>query len=133
VSLHQANVIVRLTADCTLIDLVVIDQVIFCYCEDPDARVYVSNILNRTFPCGMDVEVFSSELLFEADRKATTEHDRGHVTPYLIRNDCADITQRNVECRKNWSAYRFTLNYLKDYEQISEILKSNLPVFPLAH
>jgi len=128
----QADVIVRLTADCPLIDPAVIEQVIACYLENPESRLYVSNTLERTFPRGMDTEVFSRTLLNEADRQATSKQDREHVSPYMIRNDYSDITQRNIECWKNLSVYRFTLDYPKDYAQISGLLDSNLPDFSLS-
>lgn len=128
---YEADVIGRLTADCPLIDPAVIDQVISSYFEDPHERVYVSNTFERTFPRGMDIEVFSRVLLFEAGLKATSKRDREHVTPFLIRNEQSDITQRNISCWKNLSAYRFTLDYQKDYTQISAILESDLPNFSL--
>lgn len=128
---YQADVVVRLTADCPLIDPAVVTDVIAHYLEKAGTRVYVSNTLRRTFPRGMDVEVFSRALLLEADRKATTSHDREHVTPYLIRNDHNDITQHNVECWRNLSSYRFTLDYAKDYRQILAILNTGLPDYSL--
>ena len=128
---YKADVVVRLTSDCPLIDPAVVERVISCYREKMGTRVYVSNTLSRTFPRGMDAEVFSSELLFEADRKAITKHDREHVTPFLIRNDQNDISQYNVEHYKNLSAYRLTLDYAKDYKQILGIMGSGLPDYSL--
>lgn len=127
----KADVIVRLTADCPLIDPAVIESVIFCYLENPHERLYVSNTLERTFPRGMDTEVFSWALLDEAGWQATSTRDREHVTPYVIRNDHENIEQRNVTCSKNLSAYRFTLDYPKDLRQISRLLESSLPNFSL--
>lgn len=128
---YQADVVVRLTADCPLIDPAVVTDAIARFRENAGARVYVSNTISRTFPRGMDVEVFSRELLSEADRNATTKHDREHVTPYLIRNDRNDISQHSVECWKNLSSYRFTLDYAKDYRQILAILNTDLPDYSL--
>ena len=127
----QADVVVRITADCPLIDPAVIDQVIAAYCEDMGARTYVSNTLERSYPRGMDVEVFPVTLLQEVHRYAKTKYDREHVTPYLIRNDLNNIILRNIAYYRNISAFRFTLDYLKDYEQISGILHSKLPDFSL--
>jgi spore coat polysaccharide biosynthesis protein SpsF len=127
----KADIVVRLTADCPLIDPAVIDQVIAVYCEDMGQRTYVCNTLERTYPRGMDVEVFPVGLLHEANRYAKTKHDREHVTPYLIRNDLNNIVLRNVTYYKNISAYRFTLDYSKDFKQISSILNVALPDFSL--
>ena len=127
----KADIVVRLTADCPLIDPAVIDQVIAVYCEDMGQRTYVSNTLERTYPRGMDVEVFPVGLLHEANRYAKTKYDREHVTPYLIRNDLNNIVLRNVTYYKNSSAFRFTLDYSKDFKQISSILNAALPDFSL--
>lgn len=126
-----ADVVVRLTADCPLIDPVVIDHVISAHINLTDDRLYVSNTLKRSYPRGMDVEVFSRNLLEEANQYAISQSDREHVTPYLIRNDAGNITQINVGLYKNLSAYRFTLDYPKDYEQLSIIVESGLPDYSL--
>lgn len=126
---YEADVVVRLTADCPLIDPAVIDQAIACYLEAPSPHLYVSNTIMRTYPRGMDTEVFSCHLLAETDRVATLRHDREHVTPYMIRNDRSDIVHRNVVSPKNLSAYRFTLDHPKDYTQISGLIESRLSDF----
>lgn len=128
---YDAEVVVRLTADCPLIDPMVIDHVISAFLESPSQRLYVSNTLERTYPRGMDVEAFSCELLEEVNQLAISAHDREHVTPLLIRNERNDIIQRNIPYSKNISAYRFTLDYPKDYHQIKQLLESNLPDYSL--
>jgi len=68
---HNIDVVVRITADCPLIDPSIIDFVIAEYKELNDSYAYVTNILERTYPRGMDVEVFlkvclESHLIVEA-------------------------------------------------------------------
>ena len=60
-----ADVVVRITADCPLIDPAIVDEAIAAY--EPD---YVSNMLETTYPYGMAVEVFSAQALREAHREA---------------------------------------------------------------
>lgn len=76
--------VVRLTADCPLTDPAVIDATIdFFHASDAD---YVSNTGDhRTFPIGLDVEVFRSAALMEAEHEANAPYDREHVTPFIYR------------------------------------------------
>lgn len=128
---HAADVVVRLTADCPLIDPAVIDHVISVYLEAPSQRLYVSNTLERTYPRGMDTEVFSIELLKEINQMAWSPHDREHVTSLIVLNERDGVSQRNVKNAKNLSAYRFTLDYERDFSQISKIIESGLPDYSL--
>jgi glutamate-1-semialdehyde aminotransferase/spore coat polysaccharide biosynthesis protein SpsF (cytidylyltransferase family) len=77
----KADVVVRVTADCPLIDPVVIDRVIERYLAgDCD---YATNTLRYTYPDGLDVEVFSFAALERAWREARLPSHREHVTEYL--------------------------------------------------
>jgi len=76
-----ADVLVRLTADCPMSDPALIDEVVSVYAQgDVD---YVSNVLVRTYPDGLDVEAFSRAALEEAAAKAMQPFHREHVTPWL--------------------------------------------------
>ncbi len=76
-----ADPIVRITADCPLIDPDIIDQVVSRFREG--AFDYVSNTLPRSFPDGLDVEVFSRKALDEAHEQARHPDLREHVTLYI--------------------------------------------------
>ena len=125
---YEADVVVRITGDCPLIDPALVDEVISRYLESPGSRVYVSNNpqYRRIYPRGMDTEVFSRKLLEWANRKAVLPYDREHVTPIMVRNEGSDIAMRSVDHRQNFSAYRFTLDYAKDYDQLSKLLECGL-------
>ena len=128
---YHADIVVRLTADCPLIDPKVIDQVISTFIRLPGSRVYVSNTLERTYPRGMDTEVFSTELLQWAHKNAVSPYDREHVTPLIIRNEGEDIFYKSVFNTRNLSAYRFTLDNPLDYVQISLLIESDLPNYSM--
>src|SRR5690606_11978919 len=64
---HGADVVARVTSDCPLIDPAVIDRTIQAFRDRWPDIDYVSNVLERTYPRGMDVEVFSAEALRVAD------------------------------------------------------------------
>lgn len=76
--------IVRVTSDCPLIDPQVIDAMLAAF--DPAACDYLSNAIERSFPRGLDAEVFSRAALDCAHREATQPHEREHVTPYLYQH-----------------------------------------------
>lgn len=81
----KLDAIVRITSDCPLIDPDIIDQSISMFNAHNDID-YVSNVLDRTFPRGLDCEVFSRTALDEAHTKATKQQEREHVTPWIVAN-----------------------------------------------
>jgi spore coat polysaccharide biosynthesis protein SpsF len=75
------EVMVRLTADCPMSEPAFIDRAVAMFLEgDWD---YVSNSVRRTYPFGLEVEVFSRRALDEAAREARHPYLREHVTPYI--------------------------------------------------
>ena len=81
---YGAQVVVRITADCPLIDPDIIDAVVALCARD--GSDYASNTDPASFPDGLDVEVFKAAALARADAEAIHPHDREHVTPYLRRD-----------------------------------------------
>jgi len=81
----QADVVVRVTADCPLIEPTVVDQAVAMYLAGGDELDYVSNIIERTYPRGLDVEVFPRRILEHLDVVSTSAPEREHVTLHLIR------------------------------------------------
>jgi spore coat polysaccharide biosynthesis protein SpsF len=80
----HGNPIIRITGDCPLIDPTLISQIIeFFQKHDFD---YVSNTIDRTFPDGLDVEIFSYDLLKEIHEKSKWSSEREHVTPFVAKN-----------------------------------------------
>ncbi|MBI4559559.1 MAG: glycosyltransferase family protein [Candidatus Hydrogenedentes bacterium] len=76
-----AEVVVRITADCPLIDPALADDVIEAFLrEDAD---YAANVIQRTFPRGVETEVFWRTKLEELDGIVTERYEREHVTPYF--------------------------------------------------
>lgn len=80
-----ADALVRLTADCPLVDPVLVGQVVAAWRSDPSLD-YVATTLVRTLPRGLDVELASVEALRVADVEAR-DHHRVHVTSYLYAGD----------------------------------------------
>ncbi len=78
---YGADIVVRITADCPLIDPAVIDRVVERFRSE--GCDYASNTLRYTYPDGLDTEVFSIAALERAWREARKPSEREHVTPYL--------------------------------------------------
>jgi spore coat polysaccharide biosynthesis protein SpsF (cytidylyltransferase family) len=115
------EVIVRLTGDCPLHDPVIIDKVVNCFLNSK--ADYVSNVDPPTYPDGLDTEVFSFSALEKAWKEARLKSEREHVTSYMRKHaDAFKII--NVECEKDLSGQRWTLDEKKDYELIEHIYKS---------
>jgi len=81
---NNIDIIVRVTSDCPCIDPDIIDLAI-------DAHInkmadYTSNTLTRTYPHGLDVEIFNFSTLEEVYRKANKDYEKEHVTPYIYKN-----------------------------------------------
>jgi spore coat polysaccharide biosynthesis protein SpsF len=114
----QASTIVRITADCPLIDAALIDDVVLTFQrQSPD---YASNTLVRTYPRGLDTEVFSFDALERAWRNARQAWERAHVTPFLYRHP--EIFKLvSVRSDHDYSACRWTLDKPEDYEFLREV------------
>lgn len=77
----SADVVVRITADCPLLDAAVVDKVVHRFLDG--GYDYVSNAMRYTYPDGLDTEVFSFSALERAWNEAVKPSEREHVTPYL--------------------------------------------------
>lgn len=124
---HSADVIVRITSDCPVIDPGVISSIIGFYIENRNQYDYVSNCLKRTYPRGMDTEVFSFRSLQESFREAQAVPDREHVTPFIYNNP-SRFRLANVEYIEDRSKYRLTVDTSEDYELIRRIIGKIYPL-----
>lgn len=115
------DVIVRLTSDCPLIEPNVVDATIQYYLDNKFD--YISNTIERTFPRGLDTEVFSSEVLDVAFNNATLIRDREHVTAYLYTHpEIFNIGLYKDE--SDYSFYRLTVDTEEDFQVIKNIYEA---------
>tara|TARA_B100001146_G_C16197633_1_gene442535 strand:+ start:42 stop:722 length:681 start_codon:yes stop_codon:yes gene_type:complete len=114
----SSSVIVRVTADCPLIDPEIVDKVITKFIKNKFD--YVSNTHPRTFPYGTETEVFSFNALEKAWNETRDDFDREHVTPYFYKNP-NKFSIGNVIQEKNQSNYRWTIDYNEDLELVKYI------------
>jgi len=123
----QMKTIVRITADCPIIDPIIVDKVIERFHNTDND--YVTNTLFRTYPVGTDIEIFSFESLEKSWSEANLPSEREHVTPFL-RNKNSNFKIENVENDKNLSHLRWTLDMNEDLILIRKIVSKikNRPI-----
>ena len=122
---YSAKIIVRITADNPLIDPNIIDRIIEKY-EKCD---FITNTLERTFPYGTEVEVFSFSSLEKAWKIAKKPSEREHVTPF-IRDSRNKFILKNFKNEKNISQLRYTIDKKEDLQLVKEIIK-NISIRPI--
>ncbi len=116
---HQADLIVRVTGDCPLIDPFLVDEIIINFkSRNVD---YLSNTLFPTYPDGLDIEVFTITSLEEASKKTQEKFNREHVTPFIKNSNSFRVY--NYENEENLSNLRWTVDEPEDFEVISNVFE----------
>jgi spore coat polysaccharide biosynthesis protein SpsF len=123
--LAKADVVVRITSDCPLIDPEITDKTIAAFLETRSD--YASNALVRTYPRGLDTEVMSSAALGRARKEARKPYEREHVTPYFYEHP-AKFKILSVTGDADYSGHRWTVDTPEDLALVRAIyarLKGN--------
>ena len=119
---YKADIIVRLTSDCPLIDPKIIDKSISIFQRnDYD---YVSNTCppeGATYTDGMDVEVFDFFSLSTAYLKCKNDSENEHVTHFFWKKNNGFKTFR-FNLKSNYRNYRLTVDYIEDFILIKKII-----------
>ena len=113
-----SDIIVRITADCPLVDPKMLDEMIDLFISSKSD--YTSNTLPPTFPDGLDIEIFNFKSLKKSYDEANTDFDREHVTSYIRNNNFFKKT--NFKSDIDYSKFRITLDEKEDLIVISNIL-----------
>lgn len=120
---HQADVVVRITGDCPLVDPELVDSAIRKFkTSDVD---YFSNIAPPTYPDGLDIEVFSYQALAKAHGETSKLFDREHVTPYLREH--SGFKKAGMQHTEDISSLRWTVDEVSDFEVIENVFKHFSP------
>ena len=125
----KADVVVRITADCPLVDPKLIDDVIKCYLDNYPKYDYVSNSHTHSFPIGMDTEVFSFKALEDAFNESLLAEEREHVTPFIYRRPNR-YKLKLISHEPNLSNLRLTVDTSQDFDLISKLLEEIYPENP---
>lgn len=122
----DADIILRVTSDCPLIDPEICNAVLAL--RENDDLDYACNNMPPGWPHGLDCEVFTRDLLDRAAEQATTKHEREHVTPWMRNNP--DIRTGNFPGPGgDITRQRWTLDYPED-DAFMTCIFDKIPPFP---
>lgn len=123
---HDVDVIVEVTGDCPLSDPAIVGKVIRHYRDN--GVDYVSNVLKRTYPIGMDVQVFSTAVLTDVARRTADPVDHEHVSLFIYRHpeiySLANVEAPPGEARPD---LRLTLDTPEDLELLRRVHRALQP------
>jgi spore coat polysaccharide biosynthesis protein SpsF len=115
-----ADIVVRITSDCPLFDPKVLDEMLEFY-NSHNYKVLTNagiGTSQRTYPRGLDTEIFTYEALEQAYQNATEKYQKEHVTPYIYENIKEIYYYKNPI---DYSKYRWTLDTEEDWKLIQSI------------
>jgi len=115
----EADVVVRITGDCPLIDPKLVDAVVTLFLET--GVDYASNTMPPTYPDGLDVAVFTFKALETAWHQAIEPRQREHVTPYI--RETGRFTRVNHTHETDCSNERWTVDEPDDFEVVRKIFE----------
>jgi spore coat polysaccharide biosynthesis protein SpsF len=120
---YGVSTIIRVTSDCPLIDGSIILKAVEQY-KKYNTQTYYSNTVQRSYPRGMDYEIFSMELLEQAYLNANEDSDKEHVTPYIWKNKPGNVIIKYDVTAADYSNYRITLDTREDKQLLSELIEN---------
>ena len=116
------EVVVRVTADCPLIDPELVDEMVRFFLENRGRFDLVTNRHPLTYPDGLDFDVLPREALERAGREATAPHHREHAVPFFWETGMR--VHNVVDPENRFRRHRWTLDYPEDYELIRRIVEA---------
>jgi len=113
-----ANTLVRVTADCPLLDPDLLAETIAeFHIQEVD---YLSNCVPPSYPDGLDVEVFTRDALLKAQKECLSDEQREHVTPWM--RESGDLKVGSKQNNEDLSALRWTVDEPEDLEVIRSVV-----------
>ena len=116
---NKINTIVRITADCPLIDSNLVDKCIKIHFEKKSD--YTSNTIKLSYPDGLDVEVIKLSALINSQKLSRSKLNLEHVTSFIRSSNIFKKT--NLKSNINYSNRRWTLDYKTDYFFLKKVIK----------
>jgi len=119
----KADVVVRITGDCPLIDADMLDNNIHTFLRADPALDFAANRLpdDRTIPIGLDVEICTFAALETAWREAKQPHQREHVMPFFYENP-ERFRSLHIKHQPDYGQYRWTLDTPEDLTLLREVV-----------
>ena len=120
---HQADVVVRITGDCPMVDPALVDE---CIRQFRLAGVdYFSNVSPATYPDGLDIEVFTLAALERTQQESDSQFDHEHVTPYVRTS--GRFATAAMQSDRDLSGLRWTVDEPADFEVASNVFAHFAP------
>ena len=120
---HKLDIIVRVSADSPLLSKKIIEKYIRIFLKNKNID-YLTNLTKPSFPHGIPVEIIKFNALQKAFKKAKKKDQRQHVTPYIYQNKNR-FKILNIKLKKNYSKYRFTIDYPEDLNLLKKIISKS--------
>ncbi len=124
---YKADVVVRVTSDCPVIDPAMCEETIGYFLQHLDKYDYLR--LEKC-PRGLDIEVYSFNVLDDCFRKATEQPDREHVTTFIYKKNPERYRIKYMNFPEDLSYHRWTVDTPEDFKLISNIIKELYPLKP---
>lgn len=126
---HGVDIIVELTGDCPVIDPMLIERVIEAYLAG--GADYCANILTRSYPIGMDTQVFGTNILADAFSRTDDDADREHVSLFIYRHpELYRLHNVLADSRHHQPDLRLTLDTPEDLRMLRAVFNDLLPEHP---
>ena len=120
---HQADIIVRITGDCPLVDPELVDECIRRF--NKEKVDYFSNLIPATYPDGLDIEVFTLNAIKQVEFESDDSFDHEHVTPYIINSD--QFKKASMTNSEDLSSLRWTVDEYDDFKVITDVFNYFAP------
>jgi spore coat polysaccharide biosynthesis protein SpsF len=118
-----ADLVVRVTGDCPLLDPEAVGAVVTELERNAGVWDYASNIVERTYPRGLDAEAFFMDTLRRMDRLARSPAAREHVTHFLLRERPELFAVGSIKDREDNSDLRWTVDTPEDLRAVRSIFQ----------
>ncbi|HEX2210468.1 MAG TPA: glycosyltransferase family protein [Longimicrobium sp.] len=116
-----ADLVVRSTADCPLIEPAVVDRVVRHLADGRDRLDYASNVVRRTYPQGLDVEALFRDTLERVHRMATSAAAREHVTQFILSEHPELFRVGSVTDEADNSDLSWTVDTAEDLDRVRRL------------
>lgn len=119
---RDADVVVRATGDCPLLDPAVVDRVVAALVDEPTRFDYASNVVARSYPKGLDTEVMWMDVLRRIDRLGTSASAREHVTWFAVYERPELFLLQSVGIDEDHSELDWSVDTLEDLERVRDLM-----------
>jgi glutamate-1-semialdehyde aminotransferase/spore coat polysaccharide biosynthesis protein SpsF (cytidylyltransferase family) len=126
--LAEAEAIVRITGDCPLVDVDVLDAMIERF--EKGELDYLSNVSPPTFPDGLDIEIVTAAALEIALREARPGHQREHVTPFFRDNPQRFRLGNHTNAVADEAMHRWTVDVPEDLAVVAALVEASGAEYP---